>query len=202
VIKRIFGYFLKTILLTLAVLFSWLLSAFLFPYLITGYVPLRQEKSITIFVESNGVHTDFILPVKCGSADWSRSMPYSDFERADPGFQYVSIGWGDKGFFIGTPTWADLTFSTAFNAAFGLGTSAMHVTYKRNEPKESEHCRKIRLSPFQYKVLSGYITNSFRKITAVLSALNIPVILTIIVFMKPVGVTACSIPVTFGRAMD
>src|SRR5690606_23858222 len=47
-------------------------------------------------------------------------------------YRYLSIGWGDKGFYLNTPTWADLKFSTAFKAAFWLGDAAVHATYYDN----------------------------------------------------------------------
>jgi uncharacterized protein (TIGR02117 family) len=145
-----------------AFVIAWIFFAILFPYIISGYGPLKENKNITVFIESNGVHTDFVMPVKNSSIYWDKFLPYSDFEIAGPAFECVSIGWGDKGFFIGTPTWADLKFSTAFNAAFGLGSTAMHVTYKRYQPKESEHCKKLILSEYQYSILINYIRSSFQ----------------------------------------
>jgi uncharacterized protein (TIGR02117 family) len=163
VIRTFFRYFFRTLTGIIAFLLIWLIAAFSFPYIVSGYGPLKQDKSITVFVESNGVHTDFVLPVKTEYYDWSGVFPYSDFEIAGPAFEYISVGWGDKGFFIGTPTWADLKFSTAFNAAFGLSSTAMHITYKRHQPREGNHCKKIRISQFQYKILRNYVLASFRK---------------------------------------
>ena len=44
-------------------------------------------------------------------------------------FLQISIGWGDKGFYLDTPTWAELKLSTALIAGFGLGNAALHITY-------------------------------------------------------------------------
>ncbi|MCW3071039.1 MAG: urease-associated protein [Bacteroidetes bacterium] len=161
-IKTFFRYFFRALLGIIAFLVLWLAFAFFLPYVHNGYGPLRENKSITVYIESNGVHTDFVMPVKTMQWDWSKKLAYSDFEMAGPSYEYVAVGWGDKGFFIGTPTWADLKFSTAFNAAFGLSTTAMHVTYKRFQPKENEQCRRIELSALQYRILVNYIRSSFQ----------------------------------------
>jgi uncharacterized protein (TIGR02117 family) len=141
----------------------WIVSALLLPYIKTTSFDFEGERSNRIFICSNGVHTDFVLPVRSKFIEWNKLLPYSHFINADETFNYISFGWGDKGFFIGTPTWADLKFSTAFNAAFGLGSAAMHVTYKRNEPKPGENCKELFITDQQYVILIRYITSSFQR---------------------------------------
>lgn len=51
--------------------------------------------------------------------DWSQKIPFSQTKGKSTDFNYIAFGWGDKGFYLDTPTWADLKFSTAFKAAFG-----------------------------------------------------------------------------------
>jgi uncharacterized protein (TIGR02117 family) len=161
---RIFFRYLFRILLSILLLIGlWFLLALLLPYIPAGNNSGNEKKEIPVFISSNGIHTDFVMPVHRPEFDWSSKLPYSDFELAGPDHQYVSIGWGDRGFFIATPTWDDLTFSTAFNAAFGLSTSAMHVTYRKNELKENENCVRLMLSQKQYFTLIEYISNSFQQ---------------------------------------
>jgi uncharacterized protein (TIGR02117 family) len=162
VIKIIFKNVLKAAVIIIAFIVLWVVSAIVIPYFPVNHLFIKNRERISVYVESNGVHTDFVMPVKSTLHDWSKMLPYSDFEIADPSFNYIALGWGDKGFFIGTPTWADLKFSTAFNAAFGLSTSAMHVTYKRNSPKISGDCKRLELTHAQYIILVNYIKNSFQ----------------------------------------
>jgi uncharacterized protein (TIGR02117 family) len=76
--------------------------------------------------------------------------------------EYVAFGWGDKGFYLNTPNWSDLKTSTAFNAAFGLGGSAMHVSfYKKDDIAPGSI--KISISKIQYFKLVEYIHHSFTK---------------------------------------
>ena len=95
--------------------------------------------------------------------DWTTKLSPEDFQKGE--LNYVAFGWGDKGFYLNTPTWADLKFSTAFNALFWLSTSAMHVTYYNNEPIIDENARKLSISIEQYKRLVDYINNSFQQDT-------------------------------------
>lgn len=161
-IRTFLRYFFRALLGIIVFILLWVAFAFALPYIHYGSKAQEEEPSITLFIESNGVHTDFVMPVKIMQWDWSKKIPYSDFEVAGPSNEYISIGWGDKGFFIGTPTWNDLTFSTAFKAAFGLSSTAMHVTYKRFQPKEGERCRRIRITSSQYRMLISYIESSFQ----------------------------------------
>ena len=82
--------------------------------------------------------------MKSKEIDWSQKFPYEDTVAKDSTLRYIAIGWGDKGFYLDTPTWADLKFSTAFKAAFWLGNSAIHTTFYK-EMKLGEDCKKLKM---------------------------------------------------------
>jgi uncharacterized protein (TIGR02117 family) len=119
------------------------------------------KPEVTIFIHTNGVHTDLILPVKNAVYDWSKQILFAHTVKKDSNMNYVGMGWGDKGFYLETPTWADLKFSTAFKAAFSLSSSAIHATYYA-DIAENTQCKKINISQTQYKRLVNYVLNSFR----------------------------------------
>lgn len=127
-------------------------------------IPVNANKEdadeITIYILTNGVHTDIVCPIKNDIMDWKTLVPTEHTKSQNSDFNYASFGWGDKGFYLDTPTWADLKFSTAFNAAFWLGESAMHVTFYRN-PVENESCKKLTISKENYQLLVNYIKESF-----------------------------------------
>jgi uncharacterized protein (TIGR02117 family) len=100
------------------------------------------------------------MPVKTPQFNWSNYVFYQHTQNNDTTLPYISIGWGDKGFYLNTPKWADLTFSTAFKAGFALSTTAMHATFYK-EVIESDKCKKITLSIDQYQRLIAFITSSF-----------------------------------------
>jgi uncharacterized protein (TIGR02117 family) len=131
-------------------------------------IPLHPEwrnpaLGIPVFIESNGVHTDFVVPVRTATIDWSQHFPTSFVEEAGGTFECLSFGWGDRGFYLETPGWEDLRFGVAFKAVFFLGTTAMHVTWYRWPPLARDDCRELHLAPEQYRKLADYILASFAK---------------------------------------
>lgn len=139
-------------------------------YLLTAFclsrIPVNADavtsNDVEIYILTNGVHTDIVVPVKSEEMDWSQWVPFSNTISKDSTAKWLAMGWGDKGFYLETPTWNDLKASTAFKAAFGLSSSAMHCTYY-NTMKEGESCKKIGITHQQYRQMTSYISNSFQK---------------------------------------
>lgn len=90
-----------------------------------------------VFVLSNGVHTDLVFPVHTDIIDWEDVFPLNNNISQDSVYKYVAIGWGDKGFYLNTPEWKDLTAKTALVAALGFGETALHVTYYKDLQEDS-----------------------------------------------------------------
>lgn len=122
---------------------------------------LKSEGDLTIYILSNGVHTDIVVPVKTSTVDWSQWVKFEHTKAKDTTVQYVAFGWGDKGFYLETPTWAELKWSVAFKAAFALSTSAIHASFY-HQLKEGENCKSIRISDHQYQQLVQFIQKSFK----------------------------------------
>ena len=108
---------------------------------------------------TNGIHTDIVVPVKSEAIDWSTFVPFSH-TKSKKEYKYIAFGWGDKGFYLDTSEWKDLKFSTAFNAAFWLGDSAIHTTFYDNMTID-DNCKKVDLSVEEYQKLIVYIKQSF-----------------------------------------
>lgn len=109
-----------------------------------------------VYVLSNGVHTDLVFPVHTNIIDWMKIFPPSNNLSKDSVYKYVAIGWGDKGFYLNTPEWKDLKVSTALVAAFGLGETALHVTYYKTM-KEDSLCYKVSIDSLQFVQLADYV---------------------------------------------
>ncbi|MCD8178919.1 MAG: TIGR02117 family protein [Tannerellaceae bacterium] len=122
---------------------------------------LTPENPVEIYIWGNGVHTDLVLPVRTQQVDWK-----DVFAKDDPGisysFRYVAIGWGNKDFYLNTPTWADLSVRTALQAVTGLGESVYHLSWYRSM-YEDEDSRKLTLSAGQYEQLVEYIQSYLKK---------------------------------------
>lgn len=124
-----------------------------------GETPATDDP-VVVYLLTNGVHTDLVLPMYHELHDWSAFVNPVDTRSGDTNVRYAAFGWGDKGFYLDTPTWADLKFSTAFKAMFWLSTSAMHVTYY-HELQPGEACRKLSVSRADYTRIVDYIERSF-----------------------------------------
>ncbi len=127
-------------------------------------VPAEKEKGsdITVYVLSNGIHSDIVMPLKSELKDWSKEIKLKDTELYDTAIGYLAVGWGNKDFYLNTPTWADLKFTTAFKAAFGIGSAAIH-TASYQYMTESENCIKIEITTEQYRKLVKYVDAGFKK---------------------------------------
>lgn len=122
----------------------------------------NAKDEMSIYILTNGVHTDLVMPIKTTIIDWSEKVKFENTKSKRTDYNYLAIGWGDKGFYLDTPTWAELKFSTAFKAASGLSTAAIHTTYYRTV-KEGDDCVKIDISKEQYQRLVNFIQKDFIK---------------------------------------
>ncbi|MDH6252955.1 uncharacterized protein (TIGR02117 family) [Chryseobacterium sp. H1D6B] len=161
-LKKVLIIVLKTAGIIIGLVVLYILAGLLIPYIGIAAKDDGQKKEIPIYIYTNGVHTDIVMPVRNDIQDWSKKIPFFNTSSKKTDYSYVGIGWGDKGFYLDTPTWADLKFSTAFKAAFWLSESAMHCTYYRTM-KEGDDCKMIMISREQYKKLVQFVDNKFDK---------------------------------------
>ena len=133
--------------------------------LVGGLVPANlawreTDIGVTIYIETNGVHTGLLLPATAAGVDW-RGFIRAD-HLADPRYagRYLWIGWGDRRFFLETPGWADVKPGTLLSAAFGSGGTLMHVDHVAT-PRPGDAVRPLRLTPAQYRRLASLIRASF-----------------------------------------
>lgn len=157
--KKTIRYTLISITGILVFLLLYIGFAFLFSAITSGNV--AKDQPITIYVKSNGVHTDIVLPVQHPIIKWDSVFSFTHTKSGDTLARYVAIGWGDKGFYLNTPTWADLTFSTAFKAVTGLGSTALHVTYYQTI-QEGALCKRFTVNEQNYQHLTNYILQSLQ----------------------------------------
>ena len=126
--------------------------------LVPANVSFRQptEGGVLIYVRSNGVHTDIVMPKVNAEADW---RPYADPSHLrDPrwgGADHVAIGYGARDFYLNTPTWGDLSLAVAFRSMTGGDTTLVHLEHV-DRPERDDLQRPIRLSSDQYRRLAAF----------------------------------------------
>lgn len=108
--------------------------------------------AITIYIETNGVHTALVLPKYSGQKDWSETFPLRDIvDRARP-YTHVSVSWGERQVFLETPTWADLSPLTVLHILGVGGDGLVHVAHYVR-PAPADDIRPLRLTPGQYAAI-------------------------------------------------
>lgn len=160
-IKRIVRILRNTLFCLLALILLYLAAGFCLSR-ITVSKSTGEPEELAIYIKTNGVHTDLVVPATNEVYDWRVNLPFSDTPMKDSSnIHWLALGWGDKGFYLETPTWADLKISTACKAAFAMSTTAIHATWHQ-QMEESSHSKKIMLSKNQYRKLTDYINASFK----------------------------------------
>ena len=152
-------YFARVFEVFFAVTYAFLIVTFVGELMPTGEKTIDGD--IFIYVRSNGIHTELCLPTVAQGVDWRTDFPKADFD-ANISTEFIFFGWGDKGFYMNTPKWGDLTAATAGSALFLPTPTAMHVAYE-SEPRENEQCVKVHVTMSQYLEISAYVQESFAK---------------------------------------
>jgi uncharacterized protein (TIGR02117 family) len=141
------------------------LLGYLFAGLIGGAVPVNAgwrppEQGVEIWVESNGIHTGIVVPKVAAGVDW-RTLARPDHLRDSryAGHDHLSFGWGDRTFYLETPTWADVRPATVVAAAVGSRETLVHVDHVPR-PGIGPGVRRIVVTSEQYRRLSTVIAAS------------------------------------------
>ena len=125
----------------------------------SGWTEPRQ--GVTIFIRTNGVHTWIMVPKVTPEMDWRPYVPGAHLK--DPRWgaaDHVALGYGNRTFYLETPTWGDLTMKNAFLAAFGQGRSLVHADHD-HAPRPDDYQRPLTLTREQYRRLTEYLRASF-----------------------------------------
>jgi uncharacterized protein (TIGR02117 family) len=140
---------------------------YLLAALLLGTIPANRgweepEEGVTIFLRTNGVHTWIVVPKVTAEMDWRPYVPGAHLR--DPRWgagDHVALGYGNRTFYLETPTWGDLTMKNAFLAAFGQGRSLMHADHD-DRPQPDEYQRPLTITRDQYRRLAEHIRGSFQ----------------------------------------
>ena len=160
-IVRVIKFFAKGLLAFLLLMLLYFVAA-----LIGSAIPVNSDwepgKDVTIYLRTNGVHTDFVFPVENDLMDWEQMIDSSHTLSKRGNYQYISFGWGDLEFYQNTPQWSDLTFPTAMQAVFLPTPSAMHIEFE-TIPRFDQPTVQIKVTEDEYQRLVEYVRWSFQK---------------------------------------
>ncbi len=155
------------VILFLCCMITAFITLYICAAVVCSLIPAEQsyqpaDKPIPIYLLSNGVHTDFVFPLRTEMKDWSQFIDIGELIKNPETVQWIAFGWGDRTFYIETPTWEDLTAKNAFSSLFLPTPSAIHVTLYYTIFAH-ELCIPLRISEEQYQILSAYVESTFQK---------------------------------------
>ena len=124
---------------------------------------------VTIYVISNGVHADIVLPARVegetglaellgleGAADAAASSARHPRMTART---HLAVGWGAREFYLATPTWAEVRPGVALRA-LALAPAALHVDVMAGPPLADADTRMLRLARQGYRGLVAFVAAS------------------------------------------
>ncbi|MCI5055650.1 MAG: TIGR02117 family protein [Flavobacteriales bacterium] len=159
-LRKILKWGLRFVLLLIVCVALYFGSVWVCKYVTVNNKYQPTKDYIDIFVSSNGMHTDLVIPSKHLDFDWFEFLDSNQFEAA-PRPDYLSFGWGDKGFYLEIPTWDDLTLKVAARAVLIPSETAMHVTYCRTAPYNSQYFKKLQIERQKLDELNQHILSYF-----------------------------------------
>ena len=145
----------------LAVTALYVLAAVVLTLVPANRTAQAPKDGIEIFLVSNGLHVDFVLPMRAEGIDWSQLLQAGAFDKPITPYEYVGFGWGERRFLLETPTWADLKVSVAIPATLWPTPAAMCVTMLKYRPW-GERVRPVMIPRETYPLLAQHIRDSFR----------------------------------------
>ena len=147
-IKKIFKWMLYLLLIPL----TYFIISLIFTY-ITIDKKFNDNNDTSIYLSTNGVHLDIIIPKEKLSDKLLFGVKSNSSDK------YLAFGWGDENFYVNTPTWNDLTLSNAVSAMFLKSSTLMHVTKFK---VQGNNWVEIKISEFELKKLNTFLQNSFK----------------------------------------
>ena len=127
-----------------------------------SFIPFGSDDpnpEMEIYLLSNAIHTDIVVPVRNQVFDWESFLDPKDFR--DRPSDWLELGWGDRRFYFEMPTWDKFTMELALDALFLPDPAVMHVNYLYAHPEQYSSAKKIKISFATYEKLVKSIRSQF-----------------------------------------
>jgi uncharacterized protein (TIGR02117 family) len=118
----------------------------------------EPAQGIPVYLATNGVHADIVMPVRAAGLDWRTVVSPKDVLHPLSRQRWIAIGTGERAVYLDTPRWRDLRARVAVRA-LTRGDRILHVEWV-DDPAYAQ--RQIRLRPEEYRRLGAAVRSSFR----------------------------------------
>jgi uncharacterized protein (TIGR02117 family) len=127
-----------------------------------GYL-LSGSCNLKICISNNRFHTNIIVPVQNEIFDWRNHLTLNNVAQADNSdYRYLSFGWGERAWYINTPTQVDLKLRMGFRALFFPNNASVLRVQKHYSFPQAYEIECVGVSRADYLELMDFIKNSFR----------------------------------------
>lgn len=120
----------------------------------------NNGSDVELYLVSNGVHVDLVVPLVYRDIDWRETFSPADTRSGAAAARFAAIGWGERNFYLHTPSWSDLRATTALRALSGANRTLMHVSFYREVPEQGRTVR-LRAGTEQYRRLAEAVRRDF-----------------------------------------
>jgi uncharacterized protein (TIGR02117 family) len=129
-----------------------------------GALPPSGDCNYKIYVSGGAMHTNLIIPVRNSIFDWSQHLNLEDIGgKPSEKYRYLQFGWGDRIFYMETPSWQQISFTSALRALFLQNSSAMFVKGHTTVPRyPAERLKCVNMGQEDYLALMKFIEDSFQ----------------------------------------
>jgi hypothetical protein len=100
--KKMLLIFTKIAVALLLFILGYVLLVLLIPYISVNKAKTSTSEDVTIYIKTNGDHTDIVVPIETGYKNWSETVKRSRIKSKDSIMRYIGYGWGDKKFYLNT----------------------------------------------------------------------------------------------------
>ena len=121
-LKLLKSFFLFFLVINGATIGTYLLLSVVLSVLATCPKTSQCQKENEILISTNGVHLDLIVPHELLTLKLLRGLDLP------PRVSYVTFGWGNRDFYLNTPTWSDFSLITGLKATIFGGSTVIHTS--------------------------------------------------------------------------
>lgn len=126
--------------------------------------PQQADCKFRVYVSGDLMHTNFFVPVRTEAFDWSQHLDLAAIGKQVPAdYRYLQFGWGDRIFYVETPSWEHVSFPSAVRSLVLQNPAALfvkgHMTLPHS-PNEALKC--VSLSEGNYVKLMHFLKASFQ----------------------------------------
>lgn len=125
-----------------------------------------QNQPFKVYVAGDAMHVNLILPVQNQAFDWSQFLSIDQIGRdAQQRYRYLKFGWGDRDFYMNTPSWSEMKISNVLRSLFMPGNpTALYVEGDAELPHEPNvELKCVGVSQKDYLQLVAFIKASFQQ---------------------------------------